>query len=96
MNTKQLSEKLQEVAGWKAYVDQERGIATAMYSIVSVEKRISGTDDEDAIRGYAFIQAYMRRLESLSDAFKIMYEGLSRQVTIKSEEFKIQSSKRHT
>lgn len=94
-SAKQLTEKLQEVASWKAYVDQELGIATSMYSIVSVEKRIEGNSDE-VLRGYAFIQAYMKRLERLSDAFKIMYEGLSRQVTIREQEVRVQSSRRHT
>jgi hypothetical protein len=96
MPTKELSEKLQEAANWKAYVDQERGIATAIYSIVGVEKRIAGSSDEDAIRGYAFSQAYMRRLEGLSEAFKVMYESLSRHVTIREHEARIQMSGRHT
>ena len=94
-SSKELATKLQETAAWKAYVDQERGIATAMYSIVAVEKRLSG-NDEDSLRGYAFVQAYMKRLEALSDSFKIMYEGLSRQVAVREQDSKIQGSRRYT
>jgi len=90
-----MGQKLQEIAAWKAFVDQELGIILSYFSVVAVEKRIVGNEDE-ALRAYAFLQGYVKRVQKLSDALKIMYDSLSRQVTIREQNSRIQGSRRFT
>lgn len=92
---KNLGEKLQEIAAWKAYVDQEIGVARAAYALVSVEKQLNPRE-EDAKRAYGVMQAYMRKLEGLGDALKTMYDALSRQVAIREQRFRSEGGKRYT
>jgi hypothetical protein len=82
-----LAEKLQHTANWKAFIDSLLGEVTAIYCVVAVEKRIRGRDiSADEERTYALVQGMMKRLEKLSESMKIMYESLSRQVTIRDQE----------
>jgi len=92
---KRLASKMQEAAAWKAFVDYELGIATSMYVIIATEKRLSG-NTKDVQRGYAFAQAYMKRLEKMSDALKTLYDGYSRQLSYRDIDAKIQGSRRLT
>lgn len=95
LSGRQLGEKLQEIAAWKAFADVEVGTARAIYGLVSLELSLDARN-LDKRKAKVFAQAWMRRVESYSEALKIAYDALSRQVTIRDQRVRVEGSRRYS